>query len=85
MSYKLSYLHGLPYNPDIPEDRLDELAKFPLREDDLFIVTYPKSGTTWTQQIVKMIKMRAIDDDIPISHYIPWLEQPAINIEVCYK
>ena len=81
--YKLNYVCGLPFNPSIPENRLDELATFPLRPNDLFIVTFPKSGTTWTQQIVKLIKGNGIEDDIPLSHCIPWLEKPAINIEVC--
>ena len=60
----------------IPENRLQVLADFPLRADDVFIVTYPKSGTTWTQQIVKLIKNNGVDDDVQLDSTIPWLEIP---------
>jgi len=33
----------------------DRLYNFPLRDDDIWIVTYPKTGTTWTQEIVWMM------------------------------
>ena len=33
----------------------EQLYNFELREDDIWIVTFPKSGTTWTQEMVWML------------------------------
>ena len=74
--YRLNLVNGLPMNINIPENRLQVLADFPLRADDVFIVTYPKSGTTWTQQIVKLIKNNGVDDGVQLPSTIPWLELP---------
>lgn len=46
-----------------PEFRQELTEKFKLRpESDVFIVTYPKSGTTWMQNIVRTMLM---SDDTP--------------------
>ena len=45
-----------------------------LRPDDIWIVTYPKSGTTWTQQIVRLIINRGKDDGILLPDAVPWVE-----------
>lgn len=33
----------------------DKIYNFPLRESDIWIVSYPKSGTTWAQEMVWML------------------------------
>ena len=55
--------------PRMSPERWQELKTFPLRRDDLFIVTYPKSGTTWMQQIVKLLRNGG-----PLDRSVPWLE-----------
>ena len=60
--------------PRMSPERWEELKTFPLRHDDLFIVTYPKSGTTWMQQIVKLLRSGGQGDDVPLDRSIPWLE-----------
>ena len=46
------------------------------RTDDVFIASFPKSGTTWTQQIVRLVYSRGLihDSDPPLHAIIPWLD-----------
>ena len=41
--------------------------------DDVWIVTYPRSGTTWMQQIVRSIRCQG-NEEILIDQAIPYLE-----------
>ena len=50
-----------------------EIPDHPVFPGDLYVVSYPKSGTTWTQQIVSLIQ-RGGEKDTHITADIPWLE-----------
>ena len=71
----LRWIDGHPYPDFITKERLEVLPSIPLYEDDLFIVTYPKSGTTWMQQIVRLIQSNGrVDPGVPLKQAIPWIE-----------
>ncbi|GFO43021.1 sulfotransferase [Plakobranchus ocellatus] len=40
-------------------ERIKDIPSFEIREDDIWIVTYPKSGTTWIQEIVYLVMNNA--------------------------
>ena len=54
------------------------------RQDDVFIATFPKCGTTWMQQIVKLIWNKGNEDGRDVDEALPWIDtmKPA-EIEVC--
>ncbi|KAM9824740.1 amine sulfotransferase-like [Neosynchiropus ocellatus] len=58
---------------------IDELQNFKIRDSDIYLVTYPKSGTIWTQQIV--ISIVNFDGEKKVyaknSEEMPWLEYGA--------
>ncbi|XP_062426932.1 amine sulfotransferase-like [Rhea pennata] len=56
---------------------IDSLETFEIRDSDIFIATYPKSGTVWTQNILSLIfheGHRNGTENIDIMERIPWLE-----------
>lgn len=67
-------VNGVLVPPFVTQEQLDRLKTFPLRTDDIWIVTYPKAGTTWTQQIVKLARNGGQDDGKKVSTSVPWLE-----------
>merc|ERR1712035_49205 len=61
--------------------------EFQFRPDDIIIATYPKSGTTWTQEIVPLILSAgdpASVETLPSWERCPWLEEieaSVLNLE----
>ncbi|KAM8883012.1 amine sulfotransferase-like [Synchiropus picturatus] len=55
---------------------IDELQNFEIRDSDIYLVTYPKSGTIWTQQIIISIVNFDGEKKEYANNYeeMPWLE-----------
>lgn len=51
------------------------LTAFRPREDDVFVVTYPRSGTTWMQFILHQLLTDGAMDFQHISEPVPWFER----------
>ncbi|KAJ8363868.1 hypothetical protein SKAU_G00126990 [Synaphobranchus kaupii] len=72
--YKGVYLPNHLHSPE----SLNHFEEFTFRTDDIIIVTYPKSGTTWTQEIVPLIQNEgdmASVLTLPNWDRVPWLEE----------
>ncbi|XP_030640646.1 amine sulfotransferase-like [Chanos chanos] len=58
-------------------EQVDQIQNWEIRDSDIFIITYPKSGTIWMQQILSLIEARgnvmATKDQLT-SERIPWIE-----------
>eukprot|EP00999_Lentomonas_sp_LEN2_P002948 NODE_807_length_1181_cov_88.233397_g766_i0.p1 GENE.NODE_807_length_1181_cov_88.233397_g766_i0~~NODE_807_length_1181_cov_88.233397_g766_i0.p1 ORF type:complete len:314 (+),score=46.42 NODE_807_length_1181_cov_88.233397_g766_i0:1-942(+) len=68
------------------QEKYDHFKKFQPEENDVFIVTYPKCGTTWTQAIV--LHLLHLGEPIPegtIDDAIPWIETRAPDYEYPHK
>jgi Sulfotransferase domain len=50
-------------------------CEFVPRPDDVFIVTYPRSGTTWMQMILYQLTTDGAMDFPHITEYCPWFER----------
>lgn len=70
-----------------PPESLKYYEEFSFRSDDVVIVTYPKSGTTWMQEIVPLIMSGgdpASVETLPNWDRVPWLEEQraiVLNLE----
>jgi len=77
----LKEIQGIPLLDSICTN-WDRVEKFKAYPEDLLIATYPKAGTTWTQEIVDLILN---DGDVekarraPTHHRMPFLEMSAPN------
>ncbi|KAK9411513.1 amine sulfotransferase-like [Crotalus adamanteus] len=63
---------------------IDLLDSLEIRDDDIFIITYPKSGTIWTQNIVSLIFHEGHRDEtenITLNDRAPWLEYNILHVD----
>ena len=65
----------IPFPPFIPQEVMNTLAgEFVTFDDDLFVVTYPKAGTTWTEQIVHLMLNNGEQGEQVLTDTAPWIE-----------
>ncbi|CAG5857155.1 sulfotransferase family 5A, member 1 [Menidia menidia] len=71
--------HGISFPGHLhTQDSLQQALEFQFRDTDILIVSYPKSGTTWMQEIVTLVSNKGnphISQTIPNWTRAPWLEQ----------
>ncbi|XP_023505212.1 amine sulfotransferase-like isoform X1 [Equus przewalskii] len=80
LNFKGYYLAHFTANTDL----LKNLDDFEIRDDDVFIVTYPKSGTIWAQQILSSIYFeghRNKTEMVETLDGVPFLEYAAGKID----
>lgn len=73
------------YLPDFALENLDQVKRFKYDESDIFIASYPKSGTTWTEEIVYSIVNDgdfALAKSKPLNERVPYLEFPVMGIDL---
>ncbi|XP_068087448.1 amine sulfotransferase-like [Hyperolius riggenbachi] len=79
LKHKGMYFHKGITSPEV----IDAVEHMETRNDDVFLVTYPKSGTIWTQQILGLIfseQHRNGKDNTNNMDRAPWIEYNEHNI-----
>jgi hypothetical protein len=68
----------LIYPPFVNQQGLAALARqFTVRDDDVFIVSYAKSGTNWLRQIVHLLANQGVQGEQTLRETVPLLEKEA--------
>ena len=60
--------------PKTSPELWQRLKAAPIRPDDVIICTFPRSGTTWMQYIVKLLRNGGIDDGVSLDDAVPWID-----------
>jgi hypothetical protein len=59
----------------ISQEDMDLIGKeFIVKDGDVFVVTYPRSGTTWTEQMVHLLVNKGEQGAQRLTDAVPWLE-----------
>ncbi|KAJ8283240.1 hypothetical protein COCON_G00020900 [Conger conger] len=61
---------------ELSPEYLDSMEHFDIRDSDVFVITFPKSGTVWTQRIVTLLYEEDFPDSVDKNSFerMPWVE-----------
>ncbi|XP_057711585.1 sulfotransferase 4A1 isoform X2 [Corythoichthys intestinalis] len=71
--------------PPFCKGKMEDIANFSLRGSDIWIITYPKSGTSLLQEVVYLVSQGADPDEIGlmnIDEQLPVLEYPQPGLDI---
>lgn len=60
-----------------PVKTMNDMKTFHVKKDDLYLISYPKAGTTWTQEIISMVTHDGDEQKVNQTHVFyrfPFLE-----------
>ncbi|XP_078577199.1 sulfotransferase 1B1-like isoform X1 [Branchiostoma floridae x Branchiostoma japonicum] len=79
------YFRGARFpSPPVSPQGLELVESFEVRDDDVFVSAFRKSGTTWTQQIVSLVTTGSNISEvsrIPLGKRVPWLERAGLHAD----
>ncbi|XP_061769100.1 sulfotransferase 4A1 isoform X1 [Nerophis ophidion] len=71
--------------PPFCRGKMEEIANFSIRGSDIWIITYPKSGTSLLQEVVYLVSQGADPNEIGfmnIDEQLPVLEYPQPGLDI---
>ena len=72
----------IPFPPFITQREIDIIAnEFVIHDNDIFVVTFPRSGTTWTEQIVHLLVNNGEQGSQVLTEAVLWLETIPNRVE----
>jgi len=71
---KMPVIYGMPWFRGVTQEMIDTFPKLSARQDDIYVSTYPKAGTTWTQEIVWQIINNGKIDYRRLDVRMPWID-----------